>query len=92
MPDPFSTTDLALASFLSLNGRGFRVERNPRRREKEQAIFIFEPVSETEANAMILLVNEYQSGSARVEPRRFMREVASVRGQLYDLLDGKKPH
>jgi hypothetical protein len=82
----FSTMDLALATYLSMNGRGFRLEKDER---QDKARFIFESVSPEEKDALTQIVSLFRAGSARVEPVRFLREVGSVRGQLYDFLDGK---
>jgi hypothetical protein len=84
---PFKTLDLALASFLSMNGCGFRMTRA---KDAEKAEFIFESVTDDERSSMSSLIQKYLAGASRVEPQRFLREVGSVRGQMYDFLDGKR--
>jgi hypothetical protein len=84
---PFSTMDLALATYLSMHGRSFRLTPAER---PDKVLFTFESVSSEEQSSLEQLVEMFQAGSARVEPMRFLREVGSVRGQLYDFLDGKR--
>jgi hypothetical protein len=87
-PSNFKTTDLALATFLSMHGQSFTLSRDG---ESERALFVFNPVDDEENSTLRTLVSKYTLGSARVEPSKFMREVGSVRGQLYDFLDGIRP-
>lgn len=82
----FRTADLALATFLSLNGRSFRLHRV----DDRTAHFIFESVTQDEEDSLKMLVHLANTKRARVEPYAWMREVGSVRGQLYDFLDGKR--
>lgn len=84
--DAYRTDNLAMATYLSLNGQSFRLERG-----QDKAVFIFAPVLDTERDELVKLIATFGSGQARVEPMKFMREVGSVRGQLYDFLDGRRP-
>jgi len=85
----FQTSDLALATFLSMHGQGFTLTPDG---DSGRALFVFSPMDSDEGLLLKTLVTKYGNGMARVEPGRFMREVGSVRGQLYDFLDGKRDH
>lgn len=81
----YMTADLALASFLSMRGlsvgRFFRDENDPK-----TAFFVFTLADGDEIAAMDLFVDQYEQGIARVEPKRFLREVGALRNQMYDFL------
>ena len=79
--DPFTTTDMALASFLCVNGQTFRLEMMEGSATK--ALFVFEPLTEDERDDLSVLVERFRDGQARVEPLKFLREVANVRSRVY---------
>jgi len=82
----FRTSDLAMAVYLSLNGQVFSLEKSD---EEGVAAFAFNPVLDEETIVLERLVNTFNKGRARVEPRKFMKEAGAVRGRLYDFIDGK---
>lgn len=84
-PKNFQTSDLALATFLSMHGQSFKLTSDG---GSDRALFVFSPVDDEESSLLQSLVKKYNAGTARIEPSKFMREVGSVRGQLYDFLDG----
>lgn len=84
--DEYRTSDLALASLLSMNGIPFVLYRA--KNNVERAWFVFQPVSDHERADMETLIERFRQGQARVEPLRFMKEVRIVRDRLYGFLDG----
>lgn len=81
----YMTSDLALASFLSMKGltlaRFFTDENDPR-----TAFFVFVLADGDEINNMDYFVDQYEQAIARVEPKRFLREVGVMRNKMYDYL------
>lgn len=75
----YLTRDMSLAVFLNLSGHAHqRLERRAGR-----CFWVFR-----QDEALGRLVQEYTSGSALVEPKQFMLEVASIREEMFDFLDG----
>lgn len=85
----FRTTDLALASLLSMNGISFNLYRAKNNAEK--AWFVFLPLSDHEREDMETLIERFRGGHVRVEPVRFIKELRVVRDQLYNFLDEEAP-
>lgn len=70
------TDDMAQAAYLSMNGQTYVMER-----EGDSCVWCFEFGSD------LPLVKSYQCGAARVEPKRFIREVTHVRREMYSFLE-----
>lgn len=73
-----STDDLAMATFLNLEGQHHRELRMKDRRSAE---WVF--VGDGELTA---LAKEYQRGEAFVEPLNFSRKLREVRDELYQFM------
>lgn len=78
MAQSFRTSLLPEAVFLSVRGFNYRMER-----EGDKCVWAFDvdgrdPASEAQS---------FRSGSARIEPNRFARELAHMRNSMYDFLD-----
>lgn len=77
----FRTDDLALATVLGIEGQPHdRLEM-----DGDGAEWVFDDCEELRA-----VVEMYGRNKSRVEPRRFMREVRSVRDELYAFLDNRR--
>lgn len=83
-PEPLITKDLSFATFLSMQGYSYTVTPDPDLPAK--ALFVFTPVTDDEAFRLDELEATFMTGAARVEPVRFTKEIAAVRGKLYDFL------
>jgi len=85
----YMTSNLALASFLSMNGLAMaRFFTDPT--DEDTAFFVFNLTGPYEVDTMDRLVDLYERGAARVEPTRFLREVSTMRRQLYGYLESRE--
>lgn len=76
------TTDMTLAVVLNMRGFKPQIELDPA--DEKQARWVLS-VEGSDSN-LAGLIKHYESGSANVEPRRFMKTLRTVRGELYTLL------
>jgi len=76
----YKTTDMALATVLTMNGYTPRMGRVGREVE-------FTIACDDVDGFMEQLVEDYIDGSCRVEPKRFVRELRAVRKDVYRLMD-----
>lgn len=76
----YRTKDLALAAFL--NHEGHAHERLEVR--GLECLWVF-PIMDSLED----LVSLYMAGDAKVNPKGFLREVATVRNEMYAFLDGQ---
>lgn len=74
-PD-FITDDLALASFLHMEGHEFKIDVQGRK-----AHFVFSPCDEIAGD-----VSDYRDGIVEVEPREYTQATAHVRRRMYTVL------
>lgn len=72
----FITEDLALASFLHMEGYQFSIDCQGRK-----AWFVFAPDNDLEST-----VADYRDGVAEVEPRQFTQATGHVRKRMYEAL------
>ena len=79
-----TTDELSRASFLSLQGLPYKLAFKDGVRAK--AVFIFGTRNDEETTRLKALDGEFSAGMSRVEPLSYLREVAAVRGRLYDFL------
>jgi len=77
---PIRTTDLVLASVLSLEGMDVQLEVPARGR----VIFII--VDPEERGDLKQIASDCLSGKLQVAPLAFAREMAELRGRMYELL------
>lgn len=78
MPKELRTSDLALATFLNLDGHSHTALEML---DKRAAVWVFNGNGEVHAAA-----EAYHDGTATVDPRVFMQEVREVRDELYKFL------
>lgn len=76
------TTELALAAVLSLQGFDSGMELISERR----VAWHFAPATREEQSRLGESVQQFRDGTCRVDPRRFVQELAQVRRRLYDFL------
>jgi hypothetical protein len=79
----YTTGDLIEASVLSMHGMTPSMELESQ--SKTRALFVFDLADQDEEFVQGLL-DDLRAGKYKVEPKRFAREMAVVRGQLYDFL------
>lgn len=91
MPDKdgnYGTIDLAEATVLAEHNFEYKLGKL----SKSQASWTFlVPVDPNEQEQFWELVQEYQEGLSRVEPRSFMLEVKKMRSELYSFLGPDAP-
>lgn len=75
----YLTDDLGLAAFLELEGH---THQRLMRRGERKAVWVFDRNSTLEE-----LVNQFQSGDARVEPLKYQRSLTETRRDMFDFLD-----
>lgn len=76
----FITDDLALASFLHMEGYVFNIDC-----QGTKAFFVFPPAEDLETD-----VADYRDGVAEVEPREYMLATGHVRKCMYTALGQDK--
>lgn len=85
----YRTGDMTLATVLVASGFKYILERHNRKR----AAWVFLDVDSEREDDFDDLVDSYESGSCRVEPRAFVEELARVRTELYRFLGvGSRQH
>lgn len=80
--EELKTRDLALTTFLKLEGHAPARLELIQGGERPFAIWVFERNASLEA-----LINDYENGNAQVEPLAFTRETRSTRDELYQYLN-----
>lgn len=80
--NPYKTSDMTEAAFLSLRGFGYALVREGTDgRGRDLAAWEFSPHEE-----LPYAVAEFAEGESRVEPTRFQRKLNAIRNELYDFL------
>jgi regulator of sigma D len=76
------TDDMTLVAFVQVHGYTPKMER-----AQERQRHVYWVLSEDELDEFCEdLVQDFQSGAARIEPQRYARELRAVRERLYSFL------
>lgn len=75
------TNDMALATVVIMNGY------NPKMSKVDGEVEFLVHLDAEEASDMRELLDEYMQGECLVEPKRFVRELAGVRKDVYRLMN-----